>query len=153
MNTDTDTLAKRLLKARNAKGWTQGKTAIAAGLAQTTVGNIESGARQSAGSLPKLAKALGVRYEWLADNEGEMVDKSQPQEIELPYSKQALYIAAQFDEIPVETGPVWMTLYSQINQMIQDAKQSLLATPEQARGIETRPAPLLPAPERRKTRG
>jgi len=153
MSTDTDTLAKRLLMARNRKGWTQGKTAVAAGLAQTTVGNIESGTRQSAGSLPKLAKALGVRYDWLANGEGEMDDASASVEQELPYSKQALYIAQQFDEIPVETGPVWMMLYSQINQLIQDAKQSLQATPAQAQGIETRPAALQPEPSKRKSRG
>ena len=66
------TTADRLLFAREAKGWSQGKLALNAGLSQSTVGNIEAGIRQSRGSLPKIAKALGVSHDWLADGIGDM---------------------------------------------------------------------------------
>lgn len=68
------TLAERLKLARTLKGpiWTQTHLAVAAGVSKATVAMIESGARQSKGSIPELAKALGVRYEWLLTGDGEM---------------------------------------------------------------------------------
>lgn len=68
-----DTVAIRLRKAREHRGWTQQHLAVVADVSQGTIGNIESGARQSRGSLPKIAKALGVSHDWLADGEGEML--------------------------------------------------------------------------------
>ena len=67
------TVAERLRFAREQRGWTQSQLAAASDVSQGTIGNIESGARQSRGSLPKIAKALGVSHDWLADGEGEMV--------------------------------------------------------------------------------
>ena len=67
------TVAERLRLAREQRGWTQSQLAAASDVSQGTIGNIESGARQSRGSLPKIAKALGVSHDWLADGEGEMV--------------------------------------------------------------------------------
>lgn len=66
-------IAQRLIQAREWKGWTQNQLASAADLSQSTIGNIESGTRQGRGSLPKIAKALGISHDWLADGEGEMV--------------------------------------------------------------------------------
>lgn len=65
-------IAERLRYARELKGWKQAQLAVAADVSQGTIGNIESGARQSRGSLPKIAKALGVSHDWLADGEGQM---------------------------------------------------------------------------------
>lgn len=67
------TIAERLKHAREAKGWTQSQLAAASELSQSTIGNIESGAREGRGSLPKLAKALSISHDWLADGEGEML--------------------------------------------------------------------------------
>lgn len=67
------TIAERLRYARELKGWKQAQLAVAADVSQGTIGNIESGARQSRGSLPKIAKALGVSHDWLAEGEGEML--------------------------------------------------------------------------------
>ena len=67
------TIAERLRYARELKGWKQAQLAVAADVSQGTIGNIESGARQSRGSLPKIARALGVSHDWLAEGEGEMV--------------------------------------------------------------------------------
>ncbi|MEI6599854.1 MAG: helix-turn-helix transcriptional regulator [Comamonadaceae bacterium] len=60
------TLAERLKFARSSKGWTQAHLAIAADVSTGTVGNIESGLRQSKGSLPQLAEALEIRHAWLS---------------------------------------------------------------------------------------
>jgi transcriptional regulator with XRE-family HTH domain len=62
-----DSIASRLAEARKKKGWTQEQLAKEAGVSQGTVGNIESGARRSLGSLPRLAEALGVPHNWLRD--------------------------------------------------------------------------------------
>lgn len=67
------TIADRLKIARGRRGWTQAQLAIAAGVSTGTVGNIESGARQSPGSLPKLAKALEVNHDWLSYEDGPMI--------------------------------------------------------------------------------
>lgn len=64
------TIAERLKEARELKGWTQAQLAIAADVSTGTIGNIESGARQSKGSVPQIAKALGISYEWLANESG-----------------------------------------------------------------------------------
>ena len=60
------TLAQRVKYAREQRGWTQSQLAVAAGLSQGTIGNIESGARQARGSLPQIAEALGVEHKWLS---------------------------------------------------------------------------------------
>ena len=64
------TIAERLKFARELKGWTQAQLAIAAGVSTGTIGNIESGARQSKGSLPQIAEALWVNHKWLATGQG-----------------------------------------------------------------------------------
>lgn len=68
------TIAERLRYAREThKKWPQTQLATAAGVSQSTIGNIESGIRQGRGSLPAIAKALGISHDWLADGEGPMV--------------------------------------------------------------------------------
>ena len=64
------TIAARLKYARERKGWTQTQLAVAAGVSAGTVGNIESGARQSKGSLPQIAEALCINHKWLASGTG-----------------------------------------------------------------------------------
>lgn len=66
------TIAERLKFARDKKGWVQAQLAVAAGVSTGTIGNIESGARQSKGSLPQIAEALGINHKWLADGVGSM---------------------------------------------------------------------------------
>lgn len=62
-----ETIASRLKSARLARGWTQGQLATAAEVSQGTIGNIEAGHRQARASLVKIAKALDLSYDWLAD--------------------------------------------------------------------------------------
>lgn len=70
MITNVQTIAERLKQARDRKGWTQGELAVAAGVSQGTIGNIESGARQAKASLVPISEALGVNWKWLALGEG-----------------------------------------------------------------------------------
>lgn len=66
-----DTIGSRLKFLREARGWTQAQLASAAGLSQSTIGNIESGARQAKASLVDVAEALRANYKWLLHGEGE----------------------------------------------------------------------------------
>lgn len=70
--TNMKTISDRLKHVRGLKAWTQAQLAVASGVSTGTIGNIESGARQSKGSLPQIADALGVRHKWLAYGEGQM---------------------------------------------------------------------------------
>ena len=113
------TIADRLRYARELKGWKQAQLAVAADVSQGTIGNIESGARQSRGSLPKIAKALGVSHDWLADGEGEMLPtggRVEPSNIvALPPSRR---IVDTLDELQAVVG--------QLSPLLQDAGRSVL---------------------------
>lgn len=83
------TIAERLKEARELKGWTQAQLAVAADVSTGTIGNIESGARQSKGSVPQIAKALGISYEWLANEVGPMAVPSGEARGSLAFTGQA----------------------------------------------------------------
>jgi transcriptional regulator with XRE-family HTH domain len=63
-------LADRLIKARTDKGMTQDDLAKAAGVSQSTIGNLESRLRRSARKLAVIANVLGVDAYWLETGEG-----------------------------------------------------------------------------------
>lgn len=67
---DLTTVKGRLKYARGTRGWSQTQLAEKAGVAQSTVGNIEYGRSISRGSLPLLADALGFNLLWLRDGKG-----------------------------------------------------------------------------------
>jgi phage repressor protein C with HTH and peptisase S24 domain len=73
--TAVDSIASRLARARERAGLTQQQLANLAGVSQSTIGNIEAGLRQSRGSLPQIAEALGVRLKWLRDGEEPGIDQ------------------------------------------------------------------------------
>ncbi|EPF4651499.1 helix-turn-helix domain-containing protein [Cronobacter sakazakii] len=66
------TLSQRLEIAMTAGGFSQASLAEAAGVSQPTVWKIVSGRTQSSAKIIDLAKALGVRPEWLAHGVGSM---------------------------------------------------------------------------------
>ncbi|EPQ9048644.1 helix-turn-helix domain-containing protein [Cronobacter turicensis] len=66
------TLSQRLEIAMTAGGFSQASLAEAAGVSQPTVWKIVSGRTQSSAKIVDLAKALGVRPEWLAHGVGSM---------------------------------------------------------------------------------
>lgn len=68
--TNVKNIAERLAHARSVREWTQLELARHAGVSQSTIGNIESGARQSPRELLAIAAAVGVSPEWLKTGKG-----------------------------------------------------------------------------------
>lgn len=98
------TIAERLKFARELKGWSQSQLAIASDLSQSAIGNIEAGAREGRGSLPKIAKALDISHDWLADGFGEMARVT----ANLVQESPARYGAAT--EINLESNPEYPSI-------------------------------------------
>lgn len=92
------TLSERLKHARKTKEWTQGHLAAACGLTQSAIGNIEAGTREAKGSLPQIAQALGISYQWLAFGTGEMTQLDQIGGV--TFTPQAESLAVMFDALP-----------------------------------------------------
>ncbi len=65
------TLADRLKEAMKEKGFTQSALAEEAGMAQSMIWKLISGKATKTGKLVDIAKALGVRPEWLSDGGGD----------------------------------------------------------------------------------
>lgn len=65
MEPTAETIGERILKRRKAKGISRGELAKLAGLAYSTLADIENGNQNSTTKLHKVAAALGVRIEWL----------------------------------------------------------------------------------------
>lgn len=63
--TGVNTFAERLKTRRNELGFSQAQLAKKAGVSQSTIGMLEKGRRQEPRKLLAIAKALGVRAEWL----------------------------------------------------------------------------------------
>ncbi len=65
------TLAQRIQQTRELRKMTQAELAKAAGVRQSTIGNLEAGIRRSTERLLEIAGALRVRPEWLQDGIGQ----------------------------------------------------------------------------------
>lgn len=63
-------LATRLIDARNGANLTQQELADRVPCSQSTIGNLESGLRESPKFIIAIARALGVTAEWLMDGVG-----------------------------------------------------------------------------------
>lgn len=68
--TVVEEIADRLHQARAAKNWTQGQLAAAAGVKQSTIGNLEAGIRKNPRDLLAIAAALEVSPAWLQTGKG-----------------------------------------------------------------------------------
>jgi transcriptional regulator with XRE-family HTH domain len=73
--------------AREAAGLSQQDVADAAGVKQSTIGNIEAGIRKRPRELLRIAGALGVRAAWLQTGEEPMkgADTPPPMSMEWPF--------------------------------------------------------------------
>ncbi len=69
--TNVITISERLKSAREEAGLTQTEVAVAAGVSQGTVANIESGLRRNPRELMAIAKAVNVQPEWLKSGRGQ----------------------------------------------------------------------------------
>lgn len=68
---------ERLKKAREHAGLNQPELAIKAGVSQKTVSKLELGNQAKSSKTEELAKACGVRYEWLLRGKGDMLEVEQ----------------------------------------------------------------------------
>lgn len=71
------TLAERLLKARAYAKLRQDQLAKQSGVSQQAISRLETGVQKSSTDIVQLAVACGVRPEWLAMEQGEMVEVSE----------------------------------------------------------------------------
>lgn len=85
----------RLKKAREHSGMSQHGLAKKSGVKQVTISKIERGDSKSSTHTVELALACGVRPEWLATGEGEMVLGPDSPEVKL---KKAIDILQQIPE-------------------------------------------------------
>ncbi|PTR17478.1 helix-turn-helix protein [Nitrosospira sp. Nsp2] len=67
------TLAERLLQARTFAKLRQDELAKQSGVSQQAISRLETGVQKSSTDIVQLAVACGVRPEWLAMEQGEMV--------------------------------------------------------------------------------
>jgi transcriptional regulator with XRE-family HTH domain len=65
-----NTIAERIKAVRQERGWSQAQLAEKVGVAQSSIGNIESGVRQRPRELVSIAKALNVSPDWLETGKG-----------------------------------------------------------------------------------
>ena len=116
METVNKTLSSRLKHARQTKEWTQSHLAAACGLAQSAIGNIEAGKRQAKGSLPQIAMALGISYQWLLSGKGEMTQLDPIGGV--AFTKQAESLAVIFDALPNDQR-IRARLYTQVVDILE----------------------------------
>lgn len=126
------TVAERLQHARDLKGWSQAQLAAASGLSQSTIGNIEAGTRKAKGSLPEIAKALGVNHDWLANDIGDMKGVAPS----IPYSEPSHLgreLALVFDMIPesdtLKRSKAYSLAVGAIAAVLQGEEIALTITP------------------------
>ncbi len=92
MITTLITLGERLKFARKKRGLSQASLAKLAGVAQGTIGNLESGERKSPRGLLSIARALKVDPNWLETGKGHAEATHRPA---LAESTQAEYLVQQ----------------------------------------------------------
>lgn len=101
-----NTLAERLKKARAHAEFTQPQLEDRSGVSQRTISKIELGKQAKSTQIVQLARACGVRPEWLGAGDGPMepeTAKNQTGEARASYeilSTEALEIARAWQELP-----------------------------------------------------
>lgn len=79
---NSESLGDRVKKARKHAGLTQVQLAKKVDTSQGAISDIENGRNKESSSLYDIAKATGVSADWLINNHGEMLDKSETPSIE-----------------------------------------------------------------------
>lgn len=79
---NSESLGDRVKKSRKHAGLTQVQLAKKVDTSQGAISDIENGRNKESSSLYDIAKATGVSADWLINNHGEMLDKSETPSIE-----------------------------------------------------------------------
>ena len=87
-----DTIAKRLVWAREQRGWKQKDLIARSGVGQQNVSDIERGVNLKPTDIPALAEACGVRALWLQKGIGPHLDAPRP----APPTDAELYLMREF---------------------------------------------------------
>lgn len=100
-----ETLAERLNQAMTASGMSQGALAKASGVAQPTIWRLTSGNARGSTKIVEIAKALGVRSEWLSTGAGPM--KNDGQQPVIPVAENTVPDVFRVDvlDLTVSAGP------------------------------------------------
>lgn len=116
------TLGQRLRIARDHAGLTQADLADKAGVAQSAVSRIEREQADTSGYVATFAKICGVRTDWLALDDGEMLEVDPNEIMEMikknPELIRLLKIAAPFGKYEVDV------LVSTSTALAEPAKQA-----------------------------
>lgn len=72
------TLAERLIWARNRRNLSQAQLAQVAGVSQGTIANLENGVSLTARKIVAIAAALDVSSAWLAEGKGPVSTEEEP---------------------------------------------------------------------------
>ena len=83
-------ISNRLAWARTRKKLTQQELASRAGVAPSTIGNVERGACFTMRRILQVAEVLGVNANWLAHGHGEPFDPSAPEPVPLDSSTEKI---------------------------------------------------------------
>lgn len=97
VNSELKSLGQRIAFARNRKDMSQPELARRVGVRQSTIGNIESGARKRPQRLLEIADALGVTQQWILTGALPM-DASPPDHLSVQEVR-AIYGAEGLSEI------------------------------------------------------
>ncbi|RLV61752.1 LexA family transcriptional regulator [Parashewanella curva] len=108
------TLSERLTYAMNLAGMSQGRLARKVGIRQQSVYQLCSGKTLASKYTPHLAKALGIKVQWLVHGEGDMYDENvssdlvAPKEIPVINWKQAARWPELVDTFSLTDTDEWM---------------------------------------------
>ncbi|EKZ6402246.1 TPA: helix-turn-helix transcriptional regulator [Klebsiella aerogenes] len=102
-----ETLAERLNLAMELSGMSQGALAKASGVAQPTIWRLTSGNARGSTKIVEIAKALGVRTDWLSTGSGPMRDDGQEPVSALPQqnTSPADVFRVEVLDLTVSAGP------------------------------------------------
>lgn len=79
--TNVKTLKERLIFARELRKLTQAELAKKSKCAQSAIGNVESGTRETLRNIVLVARALRVSADWLYDGKGPKPENEEPQQV------------------------------------------------------------------------
>lgn len=135
-----ETLRLRLVKARSAMGWSQQGLAEVSGVAAAQISRYEAGR-----SVPrpevvaKLARALGVQFEWLATGAGALDTSADIPKYPKGVKVMPLDIPPEhYDAIQRFAAEEGLTMEMAVRKLVLDALERRKPAPSELEGIRRR---------------